>query len=47
MSDKILILITIVRRAIESDRILLPKIIFFDKIDEKYNSYTIAYHFHL
>ena len=47
MSDKILILITVVRRAIESDRILLPKIIFFDEIDEKYNSYTIAYHFHL
>jgi len=47
LSEKILILITVVRRAIESDRILLPKIIFFDELDENYNSYTIAYHFHL
>ena len=47
LSDKIQILITVVRRSIEIDRILLQKIIFFDELNENYNSYTTAYHFHL
>ena len=47
ISDKIYLLITIVRGALEEEKKIFPKIIFFDELEEESNSYTKAYYFHL
>ena len=47
ISDKIYLLITIVRGVLEENKKIFPNIIFFDELEEEYNSYTKAYHFHL
>ena len=47
ISDKIYLLITIVRGIFEENKKIFPNIIFFDELEEEYNSYTKAYYFHL
>ena len=46
-SEKIILLITVTRRALEVDLHLFPKIKFFDKNNINNDAYTKAYYFHL